>query len=71
MISSLDSVPLIMVCPDTPDHEPMETWGINAYLPYPLDLRKLVPILQPWLNGKPDFVSPFLPSQHVEFDATA
>ena len=70
MISSLDHVPLIMVCPDTPDRESMETWGIDAYLPYPMDLRKLVPILQPWLNGTPDFVSPFLPSQHVEFDAT-
>jgi DNA-binding response OmpR family regulator len=55
-MSNLDSIPIVMVDDEMPDQEWMKTWGVSACLPYPLDLRKLVPSIQPWLTGRTCYI---------------
>lgn len=47
----LDSVPIVLVSPTCPDARWMSKWGIAAHIPYPLDCRRLVNLLSPWINN--------------------
>lgn len=51
---SLANVPIILVSPDPPDPDWMKTWGVAGNLQYPIDLRKLLPYLRPWLKPLTD-----------------
>jgi CheY-like chemotaxis protein len=49
-IRSLDQVPIILISPTCPDARWIDRWGIARHLPYPLDCRRLVNLLSPWIN---------------------
>ena len=56
-LQELDTTPIVLVSPEIPDQAWMNLWGIVSYLPYPTDLRKLVQMLQPWLDSTNEHVS--------------
>jgi hypothetical protein len=52
-MNSLDNIPIVLVAPELPDREWMKTWNVAGSLPYPMDLRKLLMNLRPWLRSQP------------------
>jgi DNA-binding response OmpR family regulator len=49
-LPALDNVPILIASADPPDREWMKAWHVSSALPYPMDLRKLVQYLKPWLE---------------------
>ena len=53
-LPALDSIPIVMVTSEPPDREWMKAWHVASSLPYPMDLRKIVQFLSPWLKALPE-----------------
>jgi DNA-binding NtrC family response regulator len=50
--AALANVPVVLVSTEKPDPTWVKRWHISSYIPYPLDARTLVDILQPWLHAE-------------------
>src|SRR5690606_15157441 len=46
----LSDVPLVMVSMESPDRVWMNKWNVAAQFPYPIDARRLIDLLMPWLD---------------------
>jgi DNA-binding NtrC family response regulator len=46
----LIDVPLVMVSMERPDRVWMNKWNVAAQFPYPIDARRLIDLLMPWLD---------------------
>jgi DNA-binding response OmpR family regulator len=53
-IPALDNTPILIASPDPQDREWVKALHVAATLPYPMDLRKLVQYLRPWLDKFPE-----------------
>jgi DNA-binding NtrC family response regulator len=49
----LADIPVLMVSMEHPTREWLSRWKVAAQFPYPIDARRLVNLLSPWLQ--PDF----------------
>ena len=46
----LSNVPILLVSMEHPTHNWLSGWGVAAQFPYPIDARRLIGLLTPWLR---------------------
>ena len=71
-LPALNNTPILIVSSDAPDREWMKAWHVASALPYPMDLRKLVQYLKPWLGETPERKEEtFIPPQAYQLKGVA
>jgi hypothetical protein len=48
----LTAVPILLVSMEHPNRAWLQEWNVAAQFPYPIDARRLVDLLMPWLQSK-------------------